>query len=242
MAMMTTTDMTTIPSRNSQMRSQYSVADERQIQPYQHPGGYQAWAAEGSKEPFVSSNINRNDSVSFKKYLTTKCVMSFLIGFIICGIPLAIMGALYAQKTSSNSSSGSSNPTSSTNLPTQCTSYTSIADTTRLTSYTSCVSCFWDISPYFIAGWYRFIAPGGTQMPAMPPSTGACGAAWPTWYNGTYPSTSGSTVSSAVCAQASGTLCHPSYYMPVSITNCNGYYVFYLTPVSTTNIRYCASF
>ncbi|CAF4965742.1 unnamed protein product, partial [Rotaria magnacalcarata] len=58
---------------------------------------------------------------------------------------------------------------SSTSLPTQCTSYTSLSDITRLTSYTSCVNCFWDTSPYFSTGWYRFIAPGGTQMPAMPP-------------------------------------------------------------------------
>ncbi|CAF1602652.1 unnamed protein product [Rotaria magnacalcarata] len=68
MAIMTTTDTTTIPSRNSQMRSQYSVVDERRIQSYQHPGGYQAWTAEGSQEPFVSnSNANQHDSESFKK-------------------------------------------------------------------------------------------------------------------------------------------------------------------------------
>jgi hypothetical protein len=113
------------------------------------------------------------------------------------------------------------------NLPTQCTIYTTNTDPTRLATFTDCTTCFYDTSPYFPVGWYRFVDPAGTQLVTTPPSTGSCGASYPAWYNGTYPSTSGSIISSTVCVHVTSVLCSPSYPISISITNCNGYYSFY---------------
>jgi hypothetical protein len=76
----------------------------------------------------------------------------------------------------------------------------------------------------------------------MPPNTGSCGASYPAWYNGTYPSTAGSTISSTVCVHVSGSLCSTSYPISISVTNCNGFYVFYLPSATNFNIRYCTTF
>ncbi|CAF4766206.1 unnamed protein product, partial [Rotaria sp. Silwood1] len=106
--MRTSTEVVPISSQFSPIRSQYSVVDERQVQPFQQEK-YQAWTTEASQEPFISnSTVSENQSGSCKKYVTTKCLMTFLIGFIICGIPLAVMSALYAQKKASSSSSSGS--------------------------------------------------------------------------------------------------------------------------------------
>ncbi|CAF4279017.1 unnamed protein product, partial [Rotaria sordida] len=96
--MRTSTEVVPVSQGFSPIRSQYSFIDERQVQPIQQ-GKYQAWKTDTSQEPFIStSTIIETKSGSFKKYVTTKCIMSFLIGFIICGVPLAVMSALYAQK------------------------------------------------------------------------------------------------------------------------------------------------
>jgi hypothetical protein len=132
---------------------------------------------------------------------------------------------------------------SSSSLPTQCTSYTVNGDPTRLITYTSCIGCSSDTSPYIQAGWYRFVDAAGTKLATVPSSSGTCGTNYPGWYNGTFPSTSGSTTTGAVCVFYNNNLCSSSYTVTsVSVTNCNGYYVFYLTPMSSTSTRYCTSF
>jgi hypothetical protein len=90
--------------------------------------------------------------------------------------------------------------------------------------------------------WYRFTGGAGTQLATTPPSTGDCGASLPAWCNGTFPSTAGSTVSTIGCVNANGYLCSSAYSIQISITNCNGYYVFYLQPTISTSIRYCTTF
>ncbi|CAF4094670.1 unnamed protein product [Rotaria sordida] len=233
--MRTSTEVVPVSQGFSPIRSQYSLVDERQVQPIQQRT-YQAWMTDTSQEPFIStSTIIETKSGSFKKYVTTKCIMSLLIGFIICGIPLAVMSALYAQKKTSSSSSSDSS-SSSVSLPSQCTSYIANSDSTRLTTYTSCINCFSDTSGTFTTGWYRFMNTG-TRLATTPPSYGSCGVSYPAWYNGTFPSTAGSSVTGTVCVQWSGNLCHSSYITTISVTNCNGYYVFYLIPMTTTGRR-----
>ncbi|CAF1216635.1 unnamed protein product [Rotaria sp. Silwood1] len=155
---------------SSASHPQYSLVDERKIQ---------AWPTQISQEELIfNSSISENDSASCKKYLTTQCIISFLIGFIICGIPLAVMSASYAQKTALPNSSSSSN---SVNLPSQCTSYITNLDSIRLTTFTSCTGCMLDTSPSFTTGWYRFIDPASTRLATMSASSGSCGASYPAW-------------------------------------------------------------
>jgi hypothetical protein len=44
------------------------------------------------------------------------------------------------------------------------------------------------------------------------------------------------------CVNVNGFLCSSSYSIQISVTNCNGYYVFYLQPTTSTSIRYCTSY
>jgi hypothetical protein len=116
------------------------------------------------------------------------------------------------------------------------------SDPTRLATFIGCTNCFYDTSLYFPTNWYRFTNAAGTQLVSMPPNTGSCGALYPAWYNGTYPSTPGATISSIVCVHASGILCSPLYPISISVTNCSGFYVFYLPSATNGNIRYCTTF
>ena len=131
----------------------------------------------------------------------------------------------------------------SANLPSQCSTYMTNSDPTRLSTFTTCNSaCPYDSTGYFTAGWYRFTGGAGNQLAGIPSSTYTCGAPYPAWYNGTYPSTPGSTMSSMICVHYNNVLCSSSYPLTVSITNCNGFYVYYLQPTSTSAIRYCTTF
>ena len=126
----------------------------------------------------------------------------------------------------------------STTLPSQCTTYSTSTDQYRLATSSAC--CYTpDCAGNLATNWYRFIPPGGTQLATSPVSTGFCGTTYPAWYNGTLPATAGTTVTGVTCSNYGGTICSTSYATTISITNCNGFYVFYLTPFSICNIRYC---
>jgi hypothetical protein len=57
------------------------------------------------------------------------------------------------------------------------------------------------------------------------------------WYNGVYPSTAGMTNSTTVWYNWAGNAC--MWSNPISVMNCNGYYIFYLSPPPVCNLRYC---
>ncbi len=63
-----------------------------------------------------------------------------------------------------------------------------------------------------------------------------CGTSATGWYTGSYPS-AGSTTSGTVCYYWGGNTCYWSN--SIQVTNCNGYYVFYLTSTPTCSLRYC---
>jgi hypothetical protein len=129
-----------------------------------------------------------------------------------------------------------------TNLPSQCTSYTINADSTRSVTNTGCQNCISDTSAYLTAGWYRFTEGAGTRLLTTPPSTTMCGATYPGWFNGTLPTTVGATSTGSLCINYASNLCYVSWSSsPVSATNCNGFYVFYLTPILIGSSRYCTT-
>ena len=131
---------------------------------------------------------------------------------------------------------------SSISLPSQCYSYTLNADATRNVNNAGCINCLSDVSPYLSTGWYRFTDGAGTRLVTVAPSMSSCGVSYPGWFNGSLPVTSGTTTSGTLCINFSGNLCHPSYSIAsLSATNCNGFYVFYLTPLSLSSSRYCTT-
>ncbi|CAF1278090.1 unnamed protein product [Adineta steineri] len=129
--------------------------------------------------------------------------------------------------------------TTATTVPPQCSSYTMITNGARNVYDTSGVGYGCDAHDAIAtAGWYRFSGASGTRLANYAVSPGLCASAASGWYGGTYPSTAGSTISGTVCYNYSGNTCY--YSSPISVTYCaGGYYVYYLPPPPTCDMRYC---
>ncbi|CAF3969721.1 unnamed protein product, partial [Adineta steineri] len=138
--------------------------------------------------------------------------------------------------TSSTSTTSITTTTTSVALPAQCFSYTSITDATRLATYAGsgsvCDQSTFSTTPV----WVRFSGAGGTMLVNYYPSIYRCHTDAPGWYTGSLPAV-GSTVSGTVCYYWSGYTCNWSN--SVSVTNCNGYYVYALIRPPVCNLRYC---
>ncbi len=131
--------------------------------------------------------------------------------------------------------------TASVSLPIQCYTYSTLNDAYRnYQNNNPCCNTPYDTSGYISAGWFRITGSAGTQLYTSPISTtSTCGASYPGYFNGTLPSTAGTLSTGNVCFYA-GTPCGYST-SPISVINCNGYYVFYLIPTSSTSYKYCTT-
>ncbi|CAF0959705.1 unnamed protein product [Adineta steineri] len=123
-----------------------------------------------------------------KKFFIMASTIGVVVGLCISGIPLAVMTTLYLQLKSQISSNGTAD-TDSSSLPSQCSTYTTNSDATRRTTctgpaYTDCA---------LTAGWYQFTGSGGTKLATTPSSIGDCCTTYSGWFNGTLPSTYGTT-------------------------------------------------
>jgi hypothetical protein len=118
-------------------------------------------------------------------------------------------------------------------LPSQCTSFTVLNDNTRATSYSGGSGCDNSLA----SGWYR-VEGSYSQIPTSPPSPNECNTQATGWLNISIPSV-GSTNSGSACWSWTSSTCQWST-SGCQITNCNGYYVYYLNPVTWgCNGRYC---
>ncbi|CAF1128277.1 unnamed protein product [Adineta steineri] len=127
-------------------------------------------------------------------------------------------------------------PTSSA-LPPQCSTATIITDATRNAAYTVASSVCDQTGALSTTGWYRFSGGAGTILANYVVPVNQCGTQATGSYTGAYPSTAGSTSLGTVCYNWSGNSC--MWSNSISITNCNGYYVFYLSAPPVCNLRYC---
>jgi hypothetical protein len=123
-----------------------------------------------------------------------------------------------------------------------CTSYTTINDPSRNVAqsglYGSC-----DVGPLFNASnggsWIRFVGPGGTIISLAPPNVTRCGGYLTGWFDGTLPTTLGSTINASV--YFSNPLTIFPFCVTVSVTQCSGFYVYFLPPAPACNGRYCTA-
>ncbi|CAF4360275.1 unnamed protein product, partial [Adineta steineri] len=122
-------------------------------------------------------------------------------------------------------------------LPPQCSTATIITDATRNAAYTVASSLCDQSSGLSGTAWYRFSGGCGTILANYVVPINQCGTQATGSYTGAYPSTAGSTSSGTVCYNWSGNSC--MWSNSISITNCNGYYVFYLSAPPVCNLRYC---
>ncbi|CAF1162534.1 unnamed protein product [Adineta steineri] len=122
-------------------------------------------------------------------------------------------------------------------LPPQCSTATIITDATRKATNTVFASLCDQSSGLSGTGWYRFSGGAGTILANYVVPVNQCGTQATGSYTGAYPSTAGSTSSGTVCYNWSGNSC--MWSNSISITNCNGYYVFYLPTPPVCSLRYC---
>ncbi len=123
-----------------------------------------------------------------------------------------------------------------TALPLQCTNYTLVNDSTRSAGNSGGGGC--DLpGPFDTRGWFRFVGLGGLILANCAPPINSCNTQASGWYSGVYPSTAGGTMNGTACFNFYYGTC--SYTASASVTNCNGYYVFYLGPPPQCNLRYC---
>ncbi|CAF1444968.1 unnamed protein product [Adineta steineri] len=228
-----------------------------QIDPQQfYPSPKPQMVRSNGWEPALTSNNNNktnlspdsNSRFSFSKLcakLTSTKMLFFMVGFILCAVPLAVMTTLWLNARSSSTATTTvasvTVSNTSVSLPIQCYSYSTLSDIYRnyIYSYSCCPSSYDTIS-YMSAGWFRITGSAGTQLLANPISTtSTCGSSYPGYFNGTLPTTAGSMTTGNVCFYT-GVSCGYSL-SPISVINCNGYYVFYLIPTSSTSYRYCTS-
>jgi len=94
-------------------------------------------------------------------------------------------------------------------------------------------------------GWYSFTSGAGSMMPESCPDRLRCGTVVPVWLNGTHPTVKDGIVIRQACGnfENSGSghgnpCCEHS--VDVDVKNCGGFYVYYLTPVPSCPVAYCA--
>lgn len=92
----------------------------------------------------------------------------------------------------------------------------------------------WDIR---IAIWTRFAGGGATTLATSPPQTYRCGTLATGWVVSALPSTVGATTTVVVCFNWGYNICY--WITTLSVTNCNGFYVFLMNNVPSCTSRYC---
>ncbi|CAF3658472.1 unnamed protein product [Rotaria sp. Silwood1] len=122
-----------------------------------------------------------------------------------------------------------------------CLSYTTINDPTRNVAQSG-LSDSCDNGPLFNISnggtWIRFVGSGGTIIPLSSPGRNHCGADAAGWFTGTLPTTFDSIVHGFVCFANDVSECFIS--LKSSVIYCIGnFYVYFLSPVSFCNARYC---
>jgi len=124
-------------------------------------------------------------------------------------------------------------------LPTQCTTYTTNNDSTRNIASGPGSTC----DNTLTVGWYRFMGGAGKYLATTYVSRDTCTTYYGGSYNGTLPSISGTTTTyGTLCLNNNGYLCYAPWSSSIiAVTNCNGYYVYYLTPITNCNARYCTT-
>lgn len=118
----------------------------------------------------------------------------------------------------------------------QCSTYMTITDKTRHSSQPDYIGCD---NAVFKSGptWVRFSGDAGTRLAPGPMQSFRCGTQGAGWYKGAYPTAPGLTTTGTVCYSWPNNNCQWSN--EVSVTDCNGFYVFLLRSPPACYLRYC---
>ena len=91
-------------------------------------------------------------------------------------------------------------------------------------------------------GYYRLLLPAGKQIPEYAPVDWRCGSALTGWLNGTHPDQFGVEVNMTVCFDWDrGNKWDCRFKRDIRVTNCKGYYVYFLPELTFQSARYCGA-
>ncbi|CAF1086585.1 unnamed protein product [Adineta steineri] len=140
--------------------------------------------------------------------------------------------------TTTKATATTATTTTTITLPSQCSNYTVITNSSRNAAYSGGASACDQNGPMTsIGSWYRFSGAAGTILANFTVATYHCGTDATGSYTGVYPSTPGVSINGTVCYNWNSNSCNWSN--SVLITNCNGFYVYFLTTPPVCNLRYC---
>ena len=80
--------------------------------------------------------------------------------------------------------------------------------------------------------------PAGTRIPESSPGMYHCGTVATGWLSGVHPTTPGDSKSIKLCFHNGGTCAGSNQG---KVTNCGGYFVYYLETAPKCRFRYCAT-
>ena len=92
-------------------------------------------------------------------------------------------------------------------------------------------------------GWYRIMAPAGTQLVEQYAGTWHCGTGVTGWLEGSHSGIGvGQTVDRKVCFDVYRGSCasYPEWSLDIKIRNCGNFFIYYLKDVNWCNSGYCA--
>ena len=81
--------------------------------------------------------------------------------------------------------------------------------------------------------------PAGTRIPESSPGRYHCGTSATGWLSGTHPTSTAESVDVKFCFESNGDYC--DYSTNGKITNCGGFFVYYLENTPDCPLRYCAT-
>jgi len=135
--------------------------------------------------------------------------------------------------------------------PDQCVNYMVLDDAARSVNNGGCGynggdECYCDqidssitVSPDWQGpGLYRIMSSAGSRLPESKPGFGHCGTAVPGWLRGEHPQDIYAEKNMTVCFHAGGDC---GWKADITVTNCNGYYVYLLPDTPLCNSRYCVT-
>ncbi|CAM4984472.1 unnamed protein product [Rotaria socialis] len=119
----------------------------------------------------------------------------------------------------------------------QCSNYTLDTDASRLATY-SATTTGCDSTVFATPLWVRFTGGGATTLATSATLSYRCGTYRTGWLVTPLSSTTETTTTAVVCFSWTTNIC--SWNTVISVTNCNGFYVFLLpSPPVGCYSRYC---
>ena len=122
-----------------------------------------------------------------------------------------------------------------TTAPYECRYYKILKDGDRSVDYKGKTSLCDDVLDF--GSWYRFMGAAGTQLSTSCVPYDRCGANYPLWMDGEYPTVDKGRVKRPICETTGSNCCYSR--TEISVTNCDGFYVHKFSTPPDCPDRYC---